>query len=138
MGAIWSLNIFVYVEAEDMPRQQSAKTHTNLPQPIKAPTSFQYTGPVMSQAAAAPSFGQIVKEGFGFGVGASVARQLVDKMIGGTSGSGSSPVQPSQPQPIVKKEHDITSPVITDSQRILYNQCIIEGGIHDLCKEILQ
>jgi hypothetical protein len=122
-----------------MPRQQSAKKHTqiqtHLPQPIKAPTSFQYTGPVMSQAAAAPSFGQIVKEGFGFGVGASVARQLVDKMIGGGSGSGSGPIQP---QPIVKKEHDITSPVITDSQRILYNQCIIEGGIHDLCKEILQ
>jgi hypothetical protein len=118
-----------------MPRQQSAKKHTQtqtqLPQPIKAPTSFQYTGPVMSQAAATPSFGQIVKEGFGFGVGASVARQLVDKMIGGGSG-------PIQTQPIVKKEHDITSPVITDSQRILYNQCIIEGGIHDLCKEILQ
>lgn len=127
-----------------MPRQQSAKKHTqaNLPQPIKAPTSFQYTGPVMSQAAARPSFGQIVKEGFGFGVGASIARQLVDTMIGGGSGngnsSGSSPIQPSQPQPIVKKEDTITSPVLTDSQRILYNQCIIEGGIHDVCKKILQ
>ena len=121
-----------------MPRQQSAKKHTQtqtqLPLPIKAPTSFQYTGPIMSQAAATPSFGQIVKEGFGFGVGASIARQLVDTMIGGASGTA----QTSQPHTIVKKEHDITSPVITDSQRILYNQCIIEGGIHDLCKEILQ
>ena len=119
-----------------MPRQQSAKkhTHANLPLPIKAPTSFQYTGPIMSQAAATPSFGQIVKEGFGFGVGASIARQLVDTMIGGASATA----QTSQPHTIVKKEHDITSPVITDSQRILYNQCIIEGGIHDLCKEILQ
>lgn len=125
-----------------MPRQQSAKKHihaqTHLPQPIKAPTSFQYTGPIMSQTSSASSFGQIFKEGFGFGVGTSIARHLVDTMIGGASGSSSGKVQTSQPQSIVKKEHDITSPVITDSQRILYNQCIIEGGIHDLCKDILQ
>ena len=123
-----------------MPRQQSVKTPTPAPhpQPTKVPTSFHYTGPMIPHSPASPaasSFGQLVKDGFGFGVGSSIARQLVDKVIGGSTGPQPSP---QSSQSIVKKEDTITSPVLTDSQRILYNQCIIEGGIHDLCKEILQ
>ena len=111
-----------------MPRQQT--THTNTPTTTKVPTSFQYTGPIVPKTSApiGQSFGQIMKEGFGFGVGTTLAKQMVEKLIGG---------EPHQVT-TVKKEYDITSSVITDSQRILYNQCIIEGGIHDLCKEILQ
>ena len=107
-----------------MPRQQTKQTSTNVP------TSFQYTGPVIPKTTASTgqSFGQVVKEGFGFGIGAAVARQMVEKLIGGGS----------QQVTTVKKEDGITSSSITDSQRILYNQCIIEGGIHDLCKDILQ
>jgi hypothetical protein len=113
-----------------MPRQNTT------PQATKVPTSFHYTGPMIPQTPASPaasSFGQIVKDGFGFGVGTSIARHLVDKLIGG----GPTSTQPS-PQTVVKKEHDITSSFLTDSQRILYNQCIIEGGTHELCKENLQ
>ena len=120
-----------------MPRQNSVKTSVAASQPhhTKVPTSFHYTGPMIPQTPASPaasSFGQIVKDGFGFGVGTSVARHLVDKLIGG-------PTSPQTSLPlVVKKEHDITSSFLTDSQRILYNQCIIEGGTHELCKENFQ
>lgn len=120
-----------------MPRQQT--TNKAPRDSSKVPTSFQYTGPVLPrpcpehQAPAAPTFGQIVKEGFGFGVGSAVARQMVEKLFGTTS----APTVPSVPT-VPKKEDPITSPFLTDSQRIAYNQCIIEGGSHTHCQELLQ
>lgn len=112
-----------------MPRQTSGAQSNQ-----KAPTSFQYTGPTIPKTHVPPvtaSFGQTLKDGFGFGIGSSIARHMVEKLIGG------GPTQ-EQPNSIVKKGDEITSPVLTDSQRILYNQCMIEGGIHELCKETLQ
>ena len=113
-----------------MPRQTSGAQSNQ-----KAPTSFQYTGPTIPKTHGPPvtsSFGQTLKDGFGFGIGASIARHIVEKLIGGDL------TQEQQTNSIVKKGDTITSPVLTDSQRILYNQCMIEGGIHELCKENLQ
>ena len=110
-----------------MPRQQ-----TSHKQKQTAPTSFQVTGPVLPRpvdhAPAAASFGQIFKEGLGFGAGSAVARQVVDRIMGG----GGQPLIP------VKKEDPIMSSFLTDEQRMLYNQCILEGGTHTHCKEVLQ
>ncbi len=109
-----------------MPRQQTKQNQN-------APRTFQYTGPVVpqsynqNQAPAAPTFGQLAKEGFSFGVGTAVARQVVDRFFGfGT--------QPPQQ----KKDDPIMSPFLTDQQRLQYNQCILEGGSHSHCKELLQ
>lgn len=113
-----------------MPRQQGSHKQTH---PV--PTSFQITGPILprpvNHAPAAASFGQIFKEGLGFGVGSAVAKQLVDRVFGSVGSSPSAPVP-------VKKEDPIMSPVLTDDQRLMYNQCILEGGTHSHCKEILQ
>lgn len=110
-----------------MPRQQGSHK-----QKQSAPTSFQVTGPILPRpvdhAPAAATFGQIMKEGFGFGIGSAVARQIVDRVMGG---NGQLPVP-------VKKEDPIMSSVLTDEQRVLYNQCMLEGGTHNHCKELLQ
>ena len=113
-----------------MPRQQASyKQRQNVP------TSFQVTGPVLPRpvehAPAAASFGQIFKEGLGFGAGAAVARQVVDRVFASVGSNPSPPVS-------VKKEDPIMSSFLTDEQRVLYNQCILEGGTHTHCKEVLQ
>jgi hypothetical protein len=111
-----------------MPRQQT-KQNQNVPR------TFQYTGPIVpqaynqNQAPAAPTFGQVVKDGFGFGVGTAVARQVVDRLFGPS-------VATAAPQQ--KKDDPIMSPFLTDQQRLQYNQCILEGGTHSHCKELLQ
>lgn len=117
-----------------MPQQQT-KQHQ------KAPTSFQYTGPIIpqpynhNQAPAAATFGQVVKDGFGFGVGTAIARQVVDRFFGFGSGAAQQHLQQPTQQ---KKDDTIMFPFLTDEQRVLYNQCILEGGSHTHCKEILQ
>lgn len=117
-----------------MPRQQGSHNQTRSAK--SAPTSFQVTGPVLPrpldhQAPATASFGQIFKEGLGFGAGSAVARQVVDRIFASVDSS------PSPPVP-VKKEDPIMSSFLTDEQRVLYNQCILEGGTHNHCKELLQ
>ncbi len=115
-----------------MPRQQTKQNQI-------APRTFQYTGPVVpqpyhqNQAPAAPTFGQLAKEGFSFGVGTAVARQVVDRFFG----FGTQP-QPQPQPPQQKKDDPIMSPFLTDQQRLQYNQCILEGGTHSHCKELLQ
>ena len=71
-----------------------------------------------------PSFGQSVKEGFSFGFGASIARNVVDSLFG-------------TPKPVV------TTPVVSSPSKtpledqLAYQQCLKDGGDHEKCKEYI-
>lgn len=64
--------------------------------------------------AAAPSFGQTVKDGFAFGIGHAIANRLF----------GPSPKQSE------------SSSTKNDFNKA-YDQCLKEGGDHDTCKQYL-
>ena len=68
-----------------------------------------------------PTLLQSMKEGFGLGVGVSVARNLVDRAFG--------TVAASAPVAAVQK-----STVPYDSK--LYEQCIENGATHEFCTQI--
>ena len=104
-----------------MPRSDSSKPKVFVPPkfPLATPIKikpFVYTSPKTPVAippvrTQQPTLGQTVKEGFGFGLGASVARNIVDRMFG---------------LPSVAK-------VSTKSTE--YTQCIQEGGTEEVCKQ---
>ena len=100
-----------------------------------------YTGPIMSLPAAKPtippvpvqqkaSFGEIIKEGFAFGIGSSIAQRIF--------GSSKQVI----PQPTAAAiETGNTNPVSTNvkdmSDQLMYHQCILDGGIEETCKQYI-
>ena len=72
----------------------------------------------------APTFFQSAKEGFGLGVGASIARNIVDRAFGSvTSVASVAPVVSSQPP-----KHEMNTK--------LYEQCIQNGATEEFCRQI--
>lgn len=91
-----------------MPRSNSSKKTM----PIVSPKTPIAIPPVGTQQ---PTLLQSVKEGFGFGIGASIARNIVDRAFG--------PVDKSltEKKPLIKSKE--------------YMQCMDEGGNEDSCKQ---
>lgn len=79
--------------------------------------------PAVSTVGQGPSFGQTLKEGFAFGVGSSVARNVVDRMF--------SPSAPTETKPIPKEEK--SQPVNHD-----FVLCMQESkGDYESCKQFM-
>lgn len=119
-----------------MPRTQIKKdgsSSTSIPSIPMTRTS--YTGPLMPRPTpmqtSSPTFMQTVKEGFSFGVGASIARNLVDRVFGSSPPHAPS-VPPVQSQPVAV---DSIKPIAAD--QILYHNCMQDGGKHETCKDYL-
>lgn len=107
------------------PHQMTSYTGPILPRPPTQVPSSQ--PPVVTQQQSQyqyPSFGQIVKEGFGFGIGSSIANRVVSSVLG--------PTQQSQPIQVSSQETK-REPVYS----VAYNQCVLEGGNHEVCKQYL-
>lgn len=88
------------------------------------------TTPVPTQTPTQSSFGQIIKEGFAFGIGSSIAQRI----FGPTK----------QVEHIIVNKPKETIPTGTLSKEIqekpdqhMYNQCILEGGTEDVCKQYM-
>ncbi len=127
-----------------MPRNQTNQQKST--PPVSANTMFprvSYTGPIMPRPtptptpmqSSSPSFMQTVKEGFSFGVGASIARNIVDRVFGSSSppvpSPPAAPAIPSMPvQPVEPK-------VKIGEDQHLYHKCIQDGGKHETCKDYL-
>ena len=84
---------------------------------------MSYTGPLMPRqepiTVKPPSFGQSVKEGFSFGFGASIARNVVDRLFGASPPT-------------------VTTPSKTPLEdQLAYQQCLKDGGDHEKCKEYI-
>lgn len=118
-----------------MPRRTSSSSHMS-----SSPSSSQphHFSPVQSKPSSHPpivtqqqnqyqypSIGEIVKQGFGFGIGSSLANRVVASVLGPTH---------HQSQPIqVSSQETKREPV----HSIAYNQCVLEGGNHEVCKQYL-
>jgi hypothetical protein len=100
-----------------------------------------YTGPIMSLpsgspsiAAAtpsAPSFGQIIKEGFAFGIGSSIAQRLFGpsrQIVPQTPAQ--TPLETASTNSVSKNIKDMTD-------QVMYHQCILEGGTEETCKQYI-
>jgi len=69
-------------------------------------------------------FLETVKEGFGFGIGSSIARSMFDSgSFSASSTASSHPFAPTTTEPKETKE---------------YTQCRKEGGDHESCKQLLE
>jgi hypothetical protein len=101
---------------------------------------MSYTGAVLPRPPTTPipspstqtqsSFGQIVKEGFAFGIGSSIAQRI----FGPTK----------QVEHVIVTKPNETIPTGTISKepqqkpdQHMYNQCILEGGTEDVCKQYI-
>lgn len=91
---------------------------------------MSYTGPIMPRTqpidVKPPSFGQTVKEGFSFGIGASVARNVVDRIFGSAQ---------TTPQMTVPKT--LGPSKVPLEEQVAYQQCLKDGGDHEKCKDYL-
>ena len=96
---------------------------------------MSYTGPIMPRPPIIerkpPSFGQSVKEGFSFGIGTSLARNLVDGLFW------------NKPAPTVVAAPPVTPPTNLGpnkaplEQQLAYQQCLKDGGDHEKCKDYM-
>ncbi len=103
---------------------------------------MSYTGPIMPRPPTTPipsvptqthpSFGQVVKEGFAFGIGSSIAQRIFGP-------SKQIIVHEHKQQSI--NETVQTSTLSKESQQTpnqhMYNQCILEGGNEEVCKQYI-
>ncbi len=129
-----------------MPRSQTGQQKSSFSvQPNTTYPRVSYTGPLMPRPtpmqSSAPSFMQTVKEGFSFGVGTSIARNLVDRLFGLNSIT-SSPVPTTTPthtqNPIhVPNTTAVDSTKSIGADQLLYHNCIQDGGKHETCKDYL-
>ena len=95
---------------------------------VKAPLSTAVPVTATTAAAAAPTFGQMIKEGFSFGLGSSIARNMVDRLF------SKPPVAQQQQQPPAA-----AATTTTDPKTIAYEKCLQqENGTHETCKEHLE
>jgi len=108
-----------------MPRQTLAKFTNKNERKLPAPMSVQGAVPVPVQAPVPAlhqksSLADVVKEGFAFGVGSSVARNIIDRFMA-----------PSDFKPIDSK---VDKPMCFE-----YQQCMEESAHnHDACKHHLE
>jgi len=113
-----------------MPRSQSSKQNrivpiTSLQKSQKTQQSHQ---PQQPQQLGSPSlsFFQSIKQGFGFGLGNSIAHRLF------------SPNQVITVEPDVKASRSIGASSTQDmTGQIEYLQCMKEGGTEDSCKQYI-
>jgi hypothetical protein len=113
-----------------MPRIASAKSSSSksvapahAPAPIShfpAPTPFTYSVP-------RPTLGQSIKDGFGLGIGSSIARNMVDGFF------HKSPEQ-SKVTPVISSG----TSVATEYQKKEYIQCMQTINDHDHCKKLIE
>lgn len=114
-----------------MPRIASAKS-SSAPKPIvhapvspSFPQSLQTT---MIPVVQRPTLGQSIKDGFGLGLGASVARNLVDNWF-----QKPVPSQPVQTTPVSSG-----TSVATEYQKKEYIQCMQTIKDHEHCKKLIE
>jgi hypothetical protein len=134
-----------------MPRSDKGRSNSTFPShnvnSIFPRTS--YTGPLMPRIASttpvvrptptpmqvsSPSFMQSLKEGFSFGAGVSIARNVVDRMFGSNTPVASPPVNSVPPTMPV---HPVEPKVTIGEDQHLYHKCIQDGGKHETCKDYL-
>lgn len=126
-----------------MPRQQytnSASSNKN--SNTHVPRFINHTGPIMQGSPHTPtqtppsnthttgeppkqSFRQLIKEGFAFGLGSTIGRNLVDSFFTKPNTNPSQSQSPSTP------------PQTNMDNQLMYQQCIKEGGNHETCKEYI-
>ena len=103
-----------------------------LPRPptTPIPSSIPTQTPVAALAPPQSSFGQVLKDGFAFGIGSSIAQRI----FGPTK----------QVEHVIVTKPNETIPTGTLSKEIqqkpeqhMYNQCILEGGTETVCKQYL-
>jgi hypothetical protein len=96
---------------------------STIPKAIKKTDSpVQPPAPVLVQQPQAPSLMNVVKEGFAFGVGSSVARNVIDRFMA-----------PSQP-PVKAIDTKVDKP-----EPFEYIQCMQDSAFnHEACKDYLQ
>ena len=87
--------------------------------PPSVPAVFQPT---------APTFFQSAKEGFGLGVGASIARNIVDRAFGAATSVAS--VAPAGAAVVSSQ------PLKHEFNTKLYEQCIQNGATEEFCRQI--
>ncbi len=113
-----------------MPRSSSSSRSSMSTRPASPPKSLPLPAPV----AHTPSplvvqhqpngFMANVKEGFGLGVGVSVARNLVDSFFTPRA----APIHSTPVTQSVKPVLDLKA----------YNQCILDGEMEDKCKDLIK
>ena len=85
-----------------------------------------------------PGFVQSMKEGFGLGFGASIARNIVDRAFG-TGVTALAPQAPAAPaqvhMPPVSPLHAPPTNSTKSLEQREYEQCIKEYGTEDACKQ---
>lgn len=103
---------------------------------------MSYTGAVLPRPPTTPipsmpttttqpsSFGQIVKEGFAFGIGSSIAQRLFG------------PTKHIEHHIVMKSNETNPTGSLSNKEQInpdqkLYNQCMLEGGTEEACKQYI-
>lgn len=85
-----------------------------------------------------PGFVQSMKEGFGLGFGASIARNIVDRAFG-TGIAALTPQATAPPAPVhmppVSPIHSLPTHSTKSLEQREYEQCIKEYGTEDACKQ---
>jgi hypothetical protein len=110
-----------------MPRSQSSK------QVYVGGSKPTYQPAVISQKSASPSFGQALKQGFGFGLGNSIANFFMGSLF---SSNKTYPITTIEPD--VQASRSIGASATQDmSGQIEYLQCIKEGGTEEICKQYM-
>ncbi len=132
-----------------MPRKETATPKKTSVSPHAESVMMRpvtYTGPIMSVPSGSPSvpqvltqqkssFGQIIKEGFAFGIGSSIAQRIFGP---------SKQVIPQQCELQAQPKSIESEPRIPDSKNVkdmtdqlIYHQCILEGGTEETCKQYM-
>lgn len=106
-------------------RSSSSSTPTRSVSSVPSVPKYQ-PSPV---AYTTPTLGQSMKEGFGLGVGASIARNVVDRAFGAfTSTTPTTSTTSTSSQ--------ISSHVPVQENTKLYEQCIENGATEEFCRKI--
>jgi hypothetical protein len=122
-----------------MPRSSSFKSSSHrsvapAPVPFHAakPVHLPPPPPTVTPVSYAPSFGQSIKDGFGLGIGSSIARNLVD-------GWFHRPAAPTtQVTPELSSVVSSGLPVKTELQKKEYIQCMQTINDHAHCKKLME
>ena len=109
-----------------MPRGQSSKQ-------VRVGGSKPIHQPAIIQKSASPSFSETVKQGFGFGLGNSIANYVMARLF---SSNKTYPITTIEPD--VQASRSIGASATQDmSGQIEYLQCIKEGGTEEICKQYM-